>query len=558
MTNQDRRNTGSIIGGTIGAGLAIAIPGGAPLAGAAYGVGSGLGGMVGGAFDKNEEIQKLYRRYPQLAQNAAYSMGSMPRSNVVTEYQRPEGSKALEYGGLAMGSAASLYGAYKGMPEAQEGAYIASDMPSHEEGGVNVNTGNPDTPTINVEGAELILNLEQNKRIEDAYRQGGYELAGMEYFKITQELKNRPVTNQEQGSTVPIAARGLAARPSPTVNQRLLLRNLQIERMNRRQLETEDEIQLPIENQTVDQIPPPRVNETQLQTENQIQDEAHLPIEYGTENQREVRTVDQLPLGTVDQIPILTENQIPLRREYQTQNETQDETNRWQRFQNRREEYSNLEGIDKAIYHQNRAKNMGNALEVVKAIMHSNTLLQQGMPDPTRLVSNPIQAPQLTSMSTEGQAMLDAETQVANSMGKNLSPEERIAMGSQIAAMRNAGQIELSGRNVEVENQNRLLTAEAANQQNEIDLNLKAANQAAQREVNQYDHARKNLALSGLVNSIAQGIGTTSQAGTNTAYLELIKKYNEAETPDEKEKFRNVIMQYRNMFGLQQAAQTTP
>ena len=43
---QNRASMWSAIGGTAAAAIAIAIPGGAPFAGAAYAVGSGLGGLA--------------------------------------------------------------------------------------------------------------------------------------------------------------------------------------------------------------------------------------------------------------------------------------------------------------------------------------------------------------------------------------------------------------------------------------------------------------------------------------------------------------------------------
>ena len=193
--------------------------------------------------------------------------------------------------------------------------------------------------------------------------------------------------------------------------------------------------------------------------------------------------------------------------------------------------------ITKAIDATNRATKFGNASDLLKMGIHMQSLLAPETQPSADFRTRPLLAPSYQSMGRSMRGNLDRNLGITNAILKDLPTELRVAGLSDAMNNYMAGEREIAAQEVQTRNANAEAQAQTANANAERQYQVDAANYQKRAAENEFEHMRKQTALSGLFQAGDAAITRLGQGQTNAAFLELLKEQMAGLSPDQQSAF---------------------
>jgi len=193
--------------------------------------------------------------------------------------------------------------------------------------------------------------------------------------------------------------------------------------------------------------------------------------------------------------------------------------------------------ITKAIDATNRATKFGNASDLLKMGIHMQSLLAPETQPSADFRTQPLLAPTYKSMSGTMRGNLDRNMGITNSILKDLPSELRVAGLSDAMNNYMTGERDIAAEQAKISNANAEAQAQTANANAERQYQVDAANYQKRAAENEFEHMRKQTALSGLFQAGDAAITRLGQGQTNAAFLELLKEQMAGFSPDQQSAF---------------------
>lgn len=193
--------------------------------------------------------------------------------------------------------------------------------------------------------------------------------------------------------------------------------------------------------------------------------------------------------------------------------------------------------ITKAIDATNRATKFGNASDLLKMGIHMQSLLAPETQPSADFRTRPLLAPSYQSMGRSMRGNLDRNLGITNSILKNLPSELRVAGLSDAMNNYMTGERDIAAEQAKISNANAEAQAQTANANAERQYQVDAANYQKRAAENEFEHMRKQTALSGLFQAGDAAITRLGQGQTNAAFLELLKEQMAGLSPDQQSAF---------------------
>ena len=193
--------------------------------------------------------------------------------------------------------------------------------------------------------------------------------------------------------------------------------------------------------------------------------------------------------------------------------------------------------MTKAIDATNRATKLGNASDMLKMGVHLQSLLAPETQPSADFRTHPLLAPTYKSMSGTMRGNLDRNMGITNSILKDLPSELRVAGLSDAMNNYMTGERDIAAEQAKISNANAEAQAQTANANAERQYQVDAANYQKRAAENEFEHMRKQTALSGLFQAGDAAITRLGQGQTNAAFLELLKEQMAGLSPDQQSAF---------------------
>lgn len=501
--------TGLGIAGTILAG---------PIGGAA---GNMIGGIAGNAlFPELPPEPTVRKNYPNLGPSAVRTLPgerlTRPTTETFVNYQQPSGADRFFQNAMPLLTAASssfMGGNWNGILNkvtpavAEDGIYIPGNAPTHEEGGVK----------IEVEGGELVLNAEQQAYIDAAATP---EEKALRYEEVQNFLKSNSMNTQNMAEDGLYVVPEMGLLTQGTMEDiGLLPHSTLFSGWNPNRNYLSESYQTPA---------PTRVTD--------------VPYSFMNPQGRFGRSVER----SLDQELDLKKApwEFPKGRGFGGYGDSKEPWTMTWRKPNIEDDDTEIDGgldyinpLDKAIQATNQGTRLGNASDLLKMGIHMQSLLAPETEPSADFRTRPLLAPSYQSMGSSMRGNLDRNLGVTNAILKDLPTELRVA--GLADAMNNymAGEREIAAQEVQTRNANQEAAAQTANANAERQYQVDAANYQKRAAENEFEHMRKQTALSGLFQAGDAAITRLGQGQTNAAFLELLKEQMAGLSPDQQSAF---------------------